>query len=86
MVRIFPSYLSQACKGRDKPAEKVICWYPTSSRARVGLCVSITVRYVFQARIHMGNEDTGGGLYCVVRAVSTNDVCHVAQQNQHTHL
>ena len=29
----------------------------------------------------MGNEDMGGGLYCVVRAVSTNDVlsCSIAK-------
>ena len=36
--------------------------------------MSTTVKYVFQACIHMGNEDMGGGLDCVVRAVSTNDV------------
>jgi len=74
MVRNCPSYLSQACKGRDMLAEVIIRWYPTSLRACVGLCVSTTVRYVFQACIHMGNEDMGGGLYCVVCAVSTNDV------------
>ena len=35
----------------------------------------------------MGNEDMGGGLYFVVRAVSTNDVWScIEQQNQHTHL
>ena len=87
MVQNRPSYLSQACKGqRDKLAEVIICWYPTSSRTCVGSCVSTTVRDVFQACFCMENEDMGGSLYCVMRAVSTNDVCHVAQQNQHTHL
>ena len=52
--RIAPTYLSQTCKGRDKLAEVIILWYPTSSRARVGLCVSTTVKYVFQAYIHIG--------------------------------
>jgi len=70
MVWNCPSYLSQACKGKDKVAEVIIHWFPTTSRVRVGLRVSTTVRHVFQAWIHMGNEDMGGGLYCVVRAVS----------------
>ena len=78
-------------------AEVMIHWYPMSSSTREGLCVSMTVKYMFQAYIHVENKEIAVGLMCGLLCIvlcrcnscsinKINNALSIMQQSQYTHL